>query len=103
METVYCLITKKDVPSAECYKGSDIRKPILQLIQQEHPQFTEDNFISVDVLNEYRKRYITQLITEEYGEVSQLEEEVIHAVQTNKILAENIEEDIDEHTTFGQR
>lgn len=103
METVHCSITKKEIPSAEAYKASEIRKPILQLIQKEHPQLSEDNYISADALTEYRKRYITQLITEEYGEVSQLEEEVIHAIQNNKILSENIEESIEERITVGQR
>lgn len=103
MSTVYCQITKKEIPVSESYKGSEIRDVLRSIIQKDHPEFTPESFISLDKLNEYRKRYITQLIEQEVGEVTQLEEEVIHSIQTNKILSENIEEEINEPVTFGQQ
>ena len=103
MKTVYCDITKQEVPATEAYRGGEIRTALLKLIQRDHPDFTTDKFISFDKLNEYRKHYISQLIEQEVGEISQLEEEVIHAIQGNKLLSENIEEDINEPLTFGQR
>ncbi|GAA4738679.1 DUF1003 domain-containing protein [Flavisolibacter ginsenosidimutans] len=103
MKTVQCQITKKELPASETYKGSELRGPLLQLIQQEHPDFTGDSYISIDKLNEYRKHYISQLIEAEVGEISQLEKEVIRSIQNNKLLSENIEEDINEPITFGQR
>lgn len=103
METVYCPISQKEVPSTEAYRGGIIRPALLRLIQKDHPGFTADHYISIDKLNEYRKRYITQLIEQEVGEVSQLEEEVIQAIHANKILSENIEEDINEPLTVGQK
>lgn len=103
MQTVQCAISKQQVPLAESHKGSDVRGPILQLIQQDHPQFTADSYLSNDQLNDYRKRYITQLITQETGEINRLEQEVINSIQNNKILSENVEEDIAEKITVGQR
>lgn len=103
MNTVYCHISKKNVPSTESYRGGEIRTALLKLIQQEHPDFTTESHISIDKLNDYRKRYITQLIEQEVGEVSQLEEDVIQAIHANKLLSENIEEDINEPLTFGQK
>lgn len=103
METVYCHITGQDIPATESYRGGELRAALLKLIQTDFPDFTANSFISIDKLNEYRKRYITQLIEEEVGEVSQLEEDVIHAIHTNKILSENIEDDINEPITLGQR
>jgi len=103
MNTVQCQITKKELPASETYKGSELRGPLLQLIRQEHPDFTGDSYIAIDKLNEYRKHYISQLIEQEVGEISQLEKDVIHSIQNNKLLSENIEEDINEPITFGQR
>ena len=103
MQTVQCHITKKDVPLSESHKGSDLRQPLLRFIQQDHPDFTPEAYISTDRLNEYRKHYITQLISQETGEVNKLEQEVINAIQGNKLLSENIEEDLSEPITFGQR
>src|SRR5690349_13822284 len=103
MNTVYCHISKKNVPFTESYRGGEIRPALLKLIQQEHPDFTTESFIAIDKLNEYRKRYLTQLIEQEVGEVSQLEDDVIQAIHANKLLSENIEEDINEPLTFGQK
>ena len=103
MNTVYCQITKQNVPVTESYKGSDIRNGILGLIKKEHPEFDSNSFISKDELNSYRKRYLTGLIQQETGEMSQMEKDVVDAINNNKILSENIEDDIDEKFTFGQR
>ena len=103
MNTVYCHISQKQIPVSESYKGSEIRDSLRSLIRQDYPDFTESSYISTEKLNEYRKRYITQLIEQEVGEVSKLENEVIHAIQANKFLSENIEEDLSEPVTFGQR
>lgn len=103
MNTVYCHISQKQIPVSESYKGSEIRDSLRSLIRQDYPDFSESSYISTEKLNEYRKRYITQLIEQEVGEVSKLENEVIHAIQANKFLSENIEEDLSEPVTFGQR
>ncbi|HET7898129.1 MAG TPA: DUF1003 domain-containing protein, partial [Flavisolibacter sp.] len=103
MDTVYCQITQKEIPVAESYRGSEIRGALLCLIQKDYPAFGAESYISIDKLNEYRKRYITQLIEQEVGEVSELEKEVINSIQSNKLLSENIEEDINEPLTLGQK
>jgi uncharacterized membrane protein len=103
MSTVYCHVSKTDVPSTESYRGGEIRTALFKLIQKDHPDFALDSYISIDKLNEYRRRYITDLIEQEVGEVSQLETEVINAIHANKLLSENIEEDINDPLTFGQR
>ena len=103
MNTVYCHISQKQIPVSESYKGSEIRDSLRSLIRQDYPDFTESSYISIEKLNDYRKRYITQLIEQEVGEVSKLENEVIHAIRANKFLSENLEEDLNEPVTFGQR
>lgn len=103
MKTVYCHITKQDIPASESYKGSDVRNGIFDLIKKEHPEFGSTSFISKDVLNDYRKRYLTGVIQQETGEISQMEKDVVDAIHNNKILSENIEDNLDEKFTFGQR
>ena len=103
MKTVYCQITQQQIPLSESYKGSEIREPLRKLIQNDYPLFSTDGYIASDKLNEYRKQYITQLIEQEVGEVNDLEKEVIGAIHSHKILAENIEEEISQPSTLGQR
>lgn len=103
MQTVQCAVSKQPVPLSQSHKGSEVHGPLLQFIQGEHPYFTADSYISNEQLNDFRRRYITQLVTQETGEINRLEEDVINAIQHNKILSENIEEGMTEKLTTGQR
>lgn len=87
----------------DAYKGSELRPQLLALVRADHPDFNAESFISRPALNRYRKAYVTQLITEEVGDVDRLEQEVIDAIAANKMLSVNIEDDIEEQLTLGQR
>ena len=103
MEKLYCHITKKEILPGEGYKGSQLREPLFTLIQKDFPDFSGQSYISAEKLSDYRKKYLAQLIREEKGELNRLEHEVVEAISQNKILSENIEEDIDEALTIGQK
>lgn len=103
MNSVYCAISKRSVPVDEAYKGSELRPQLFDIIHQEHPDFSEVSFIAIEVLNGYRKKYVTNIIQQEIGEVDQLEKEVIDAISSNKILSENIEDNMEERLTTGQK
>jgi uncharacterized membrane protein len=103
MQTVYCAISKKSVPVDEAYNASELRPQLFDLIHREHPEFSEESFIAIEVLNRYRKKYVTNIIEQEIGEVDQLEKEVIDAISSNKILSENIEDNIHDTLSVGQK
>jgi len=80
-----------------------LRIPICYPEAKDHPDFEKNSFVSFDELNQYRKKYIGSIIKQEIGELDKLENEVIEAISSNKILSDNIEEDFEESLTFGQR
>lgn len=95
--------SKAPMDETKGYRGDCIRKEIFSLIQQDHPDFTLNSYISLHDLNAYRKQYLTSLIDYEMGEINELEKEVIDAMTKNKLLSENIEADIEKKLTFSQR
>jgi len=103
MKKVTCQITKKEVNETEAHKGDALRPSLLSLIQQEHRDFSNDSYISSGELNKYRNKQLAQLIDDENGELNLLEKEVVVSISSNKILSENIEEEIEEKLTFGQK
>ena len=103
MDEVICYISKVKVAAADAYRGDMLRDSIFQLIRKDHPGFTRNDYISIPELNKYRKEYLTGLIREETGETDALENEVVDAITHSKILAENIEDVIEERLTLGQR
>src|SRR3954471_13258564 len=103
MKKVTCHISKKEVSESEAQKGDQLRPSLYNLIKQEHNNFSDESYISNEELNKYRNKQLSELVNEEKGVLSLLEKEVINAVSSSKILSENIEDDIAEKLTIGQR
>ncbi len=80
-----------------------VRAALLQKIREEHPDFSEDGCLSVSELNEYRNRHIESTLQDELGSLSELEQEVLKALNNNKIISDNIDRAIDDHLTIGQK
>lgn len=102
-KTEKCYIDKKDYPVESLIKGSFIRSQLLKLIRKDYPEFSTDNFITIDNLSIYRKKYLQKLIKKESKDLGTLENEIIEKVNGNKILSENIEPEIDDKLTIGQK
>lgn len=103
MNNVTSHSTKNPLKPGEAHRGDFIRKEIFELIRKDYPDFDKDSYISFDELNRYRKIYLTSLIKKEASELNQLEKEVVSAIFKNSIISENIELDIAEKLTLGQR
>lgn len=96
-------ITNKEIQRGEEVKGGDIREGIFNVIKSDFPDFDKDDFISVADLNQYRRLYLTSLITQEKGELAVIDRDVMEAIKNNSILSENIQDEIEAELTFGQR
>lgn len=98
-----CHITQKELPAAQLVQGVSIRPQLKQLIQKDHPTFSDSQYIAHEVLNDYRRKYLEGIIQQEYGEISHLENEVVRAINSDELLSQNIEDTLDDRLTLGQR
>ena len=96
-------ISKQEIQKGEDVKGQDIREGIFNLIKSNFPDFDQDDFITIAELNQYRRLYLTSLITQEKGEIAVIDKDVMEAIKNNSILSENIQDEIEAELTFGQR
>ncbi|MBC7451677.1 MAG: DUF1003 domain-containing protein [Cytophagales bacterium] len=103
MSTVTCHITKNQLDHKYCYKADVLRPSIFHMIQKDFPDITSNDYISINSLNSYRRKQLETIIQQETGELSTLENEVIDSIANNKILSDNIEPDLNDNLTFGQR
>jgi uncharacterized membrane protein len=99
---------KSFISNSEIKKGEEVsahflREGILNLIKTEHPGFNEESYLSLDELNQYRRHYLSSLITEENGEIDVLDRDVMEAIKNNSVLSENVEEAIEGKLTIGQK
>ncbi|MCP2044563.1 DUF1003 domain-containing protein [Pontibacter sp. HSC-36F09] len=103
MKTAVCHLTKKQLPLNQLALGATIRRPIFQLIQADYPDFTDGSYVAIGNMNLYRKKYMEQMLEKELGEISELEKEVLDSIQENELLSNNIEEELRENLSVGDR
>ena len=89
--------------TADLRPGVLVRPALGELIEKETGQWAEDGWICITDLQKFRNRYVQNLLREEKGELSSLEEEVIASLHQQEILASNPEEELQSGLTFGQR
>lgn len=96
-------LSNKEIPKGEAVRGQEIREGIFQLIQEDCPDFSPEDAISIDELNRYRRYYMARLMEEERGELAKIDEDVMEAIRDNSILSETFRDDEEGQLTFGQR
>ena len=60
----------------------------MQIIKENYPNFNNNMSLSISELNEYRKKYLSQLMNRQIGELSKLEETVLTAMTDRSTLAD---------------
>lgn len=98
-----CFVTQKPINRYEAVKGKEIQQEIFKLIEQDYPTITEEDYVSIKVLNKYRRQFFANLISQEKGEMEKLDQDVMEAIRNNSILSENIKEDAIKPLTAGDR
>ena len=102
MTTFRSDISNSEFPVSEKVTGRSLRKPILTFIQKEHPEFGVDSLLSVEELNTYNGKYLSDLLVGEIGQLSHLEKKVLNSITKKSIISDNIEEE-KQVLTMGQR
>ena len=102
-KTYQCQICKKVKKLNELVPSDLIRPAIINLIQKAHPDINDTGYICYDDLNVFRNKYLQQMLEEEKGELTELDQSVVQSFKDNEILARNIEEEYAEKLKPGER
>ena len=100
---VSCQICKKQKKLSDALPAELIRRPIVEIIQKTYPDWSSKGFICLPDLDRFRAEYVQNIIAEDKGELSSLEEQVVKSLQEQEILTKNINDEYDKHLSFGER
>lgn len=103
IKNVECEVSHVQIPVNKAYNAQFLRAQLFELIQRENPQVTRQSYLSPEVVNGYREKYVTALLTAESGELSAMQGEVISSIHKNKIFADFVETEISDNMTFGEK
>lgn len=82
--------------------GRAIHDPVLGLIKKEYPDFSAEDCISINELNVYRQKYISNYLSSEIGALSAMEKNVISSLKEDKSIVSIVEEE-EEARNLGQK
>ena len=103
MKKITSFISQEKLNEEESVILKDIQPEIVKIIKKDFSKIKNTHFISLVELNKYRRQYFLSLIDEEAGEFDKVEKEVVDAISHNKILSDNIEEELDDKLSIGQK
>src|SRR6266700_4947017 len=101
--TQICQVCKKPKSPHEGQIAELIRPSLLEFIKKRTPGWDGKGFICFDDLGEFRKNYVTEVLQDEIGELSALDNEVIESLQQHEILSSDISKQFETKLTFGER
>lgn len=80
-----------------------IRPSLAAFIKKTAPQWNGDGFICFDDLGRFRQDYVREVLQDETGELSALDQEVIESLHAHELVTTNISREFDKESTFGER
>ena len=101
--TLVCEVCKKPKSPHDGMIAELLRPSLLEFIKKRMPDWDGKGFICFDDLGKFRKEYVKDVLEDELGELSALDQEVIESLHQHEILASNIEEQFEQKLTFGER
>lgn len=98
-----CALCGKVLPARNLVSGEIVRTELATEIQKSCPQWSAELFICREDLARMRGRYVHNMLESERGELSSLETEVVHSLEEHEILSSNIDAELEQHWSLGER
>jgi uncharacterized membrane protein len=100
---VICQICKKPKSPQNGMMAELIRPSLLEFIKKKVPDLDSKAFICFEDLGNFRKDYVKEVLEDEIGELSALDNEVIQSLEQHEILSADISKQFERKLTFGER
>jgi uncharacterized membrane protein len=98
-----CQICGATGHGADLLPAALIRPSIANEIRKAKRDMDPNGYICRRDLNDFRSRYIHNMLLQEKRELTGLEREVLKSLKEHEIVAQNVEEQFQQKLTFGER
>jgi hypothetical protein len=87
--------------ASELVPGELVRTSIAEQIRVSHPEWSSSGYICRTDLNRFRAAYIQSLLTQESGELSVIERDVVQSLKQHELLSVNVDADFQKKRSVG--
>jgi uncharacterized membrane protein len=98
-----CQICKRPISPQNGTIGEVVRPSLSDFIKKKDPAWDGKGFICFDDLGTFRRDYVKEVLEDEIGELSALDQEVVESLQAHEILSSDISKQFEKKLTFGER
>ena len=102
-ESGHCVVTGHEWPRRDLFPVTMLRPALAERLREQIGDYPADALIARPELDRLRSAHIADLLREERGELGTLEKEVVDSLARHEVLAENVEAEIDDTRTVGER
>ena len=102
-ETAPCVICGETKSVRNGTIGEVVRPSLPEFIRKKAPQWDGKSFICFDDLGKFRRDYVKEVLQDEIGELSALDDEVIESLREHEILSSDLTKQFEKELTFGER
>ncbi|GAB3220557.1 DUF1003 domain-containing protein [Spirosoma arcticum] len=105
METkqVVCAVSGTEYTKDRTVPVSTLDSLLRTFLQHQYPTLTQDSLVGLDQLPKLRSQLVSQLLEDEAGKLSILEQKVVESIKRSSILSEDVEEEIDRRRSVGEQ
>ena len=91
------------LPLGELMPFEAVRGPITEILRRSRPEWSEGDLVCLDDLRQARSTYVAEMLEQERGETTALEEEVLRSLREQDVLSQNVNLEFDRRLSFGER
>jgi uncharacterized membrane protein len=102
-ETLTCQICKAQKNASEMIPAGIVRRSITKRIKAACPDWSPDGYICIPDLNRFRSEYVEEVIKQDKGELTALEEQVVKSLREQDILTKNLNLEYDQQLSLGEK
>ena len=100
MKKQECVVCQKAFDLEVLHPLSLMRTSVWEILSRDYPTVRKEGYICPEDHKKYKKKYLRQIIQEDFGTVSPIEQEVIESIEGRDFLAENVNETYEDSLTL---
>jgi len=98
-----CNICGKTKPGSMMMPAALVRNALAEQIKTAYPEWKPEGYICLSDLNQFRMKYVQNLLESEKGELTTLDHEVLESLQRHETLSSNVDAEFSKDLTFGEK
>jgi len=102
-ETDQCAICHKKRRKSSYHIGASLSDSTFQIAKTKNSELNLESNICENCINDIRAEHFEDLIKEEYGELNQIEDEVVESIRQQDLITENLNQEFEGARTFSDR